>query len=401
MTCVILLVIIQEDRCDKIMDKDMVKKIMTFKSGVFAFSSKFSSEDITPVLVSAKILYSAIRDIPILPEWSSSIEEEVIRKSIFGTAAIEGNPLKETDVQRILSEEQKAEKLADVEQQIKNLKDAYDKIHQFVDNYKQQVPEMLKGEKVPITEDLIKWIHKLITNGILPSTNIPGQYRNYPVKVGDIEHGGIDTPPKIFEDINQLMKEFCVWINSEEIIGLDPTIRAALAHYHLGLIHPFGDGNGRTARLIEAMILLSSGVKYVPLMLSNFYYRNIDEYFMVFSQSRKNKEHNITPFLRFMLRGMVESLKEIKDKIIEFVRVLVLKNHYQQLKETKKINQRQWDLIHFVISKPCGIEELFDSVLYRNTSKRTTSRDLEKLIQMNILTVTEDKKYVLNFFILD
>ncbi|OIP36399.1 hypothetical protein AUJ95_09390 [Candidatus Desantisbacteria bacterium CG2_30_40_21] len=389
------------------MDKNTVKKIMTFKSGVFVFSSKFFSEDITQLLVETKILHATIKDIPILPESFASIEEDVIRKSIFGTAAIEGNPLKETDVQRVLSEKQKAEKLKDAEQQIKNLKDAYDGIHHFVDTYRQQAAEMLKRKEVSpfvITEDLIKWIHGLITNGILPSTNIPGQYRNHPVKVGDKEHGGIDTPPKIFEDINQLMKEFCLWINSEEIIGLGPEIRAALAHYHLGLIHPFGDGNGRTARLIEAIILLSSGVKYAPLMLSNFYYRNIDEYFMVFSQSRKNKEHVVTPFIRFMLRGMVESLREIKDRIIAFVRVLVLKNYYQRLKDTKKISQRQYDLINS-ISMPFVTEELFDGksplcIVYRNISKRTALRDLEKLIQMNILTVTEDKKYMLNALML-
>lgn len=388
------------------MDKDAVKKIMTFKSGVFAFSSKFSQQDITTFLVSAKILYATINDLPILPEWASSIEEEVIRKSIFGTAAIEGNPLKETDVQRVLSEEQKAEKLADAEQQIKNLKDAYDEIHRIVSSVKQRIKEKGIHQAVvpfPIDENTIKWIHKLITNGLLLIDNIPGQYRNNPVKVGDREHGGIYTPPKIIEDINQLMKEFCVWINSEEIINLEPEIRAALAHYHLGLIHPFGNGNGRTARLIEAMILLSSGVRFVPLMLSNFYYRNIDEYFMVFSQSR-NKEHDVTPFLRFMLRGLVESLREIKDRIVQIIRLLVLKDSYQQLRATKKINQRQWDLISMtspVLYKPFEIEELFDSnsplsVLYRNTSKRTALRDLQKLVQLKILNVTEDKKYTLN-----
>jgi len=120
----------------------------------------------------------------------------------------------------------------------------------------------------------------------------------------------IYTPPKCLADIENLMKEFIEWINSNEVIGLDRFIRASLAHYHLGLIHPFGNGNGRTIRIIEAVFLRTSGIKYVPTMLSNYYYKKVDDYYTAFSQARNNTNNDITVFIKFMLEGVIESLSK-------------------------------------------------------------------------------------------
>lgn len=140
---------------------------------------------------------------------------------------------------------------------------------------------------------------------------MPGQYRNHIVKVGNADHGNVYTPPKCLADIENLMREFLEWINSDSITSLNPILRAGLAHYNMGLIHPFGDGNGRTARLIEALLMKSSGIRYVPIMLSNFYYAHINEYCRAFSLTRKDKEHTVTTFLEFVLKGVIESLYAI------------------------------------------------------------------------------------------
>mgnify|MGYP002399908374 CR=1 FL=1 len=89
-------------------------------------------------------------------------------------------------------------------------------------------------------------------------------------QAGNTAHGGIYTPPKILEDVRNLMKEFIQWINSDEIVRLSLFVRASLVHYHFCLIHPFWAGNGRTARLIEALMLQSAGIDYdVPRALSS------------------------------------------------------------------------------------------------------------------------------------
>jgi len=283
------------------------------------------------------------------------------------------------------------------EKEIRNLKDAYDS---FVRGW--QIPEAVSK----LEEDLIRQIHSIITHDIEHEYNVPGQYRNHLVKVGNAEHGGVYTPPKMLADIETLMKEFARWINSEEILNLDPAIRAALAHYHFGLIHPFGDGNGRTARLIEALLMRLGGMKYVPIMLSNFYYRNMDDYFWTFSKARKSEEHDVTPFVGFVLKGVVESLNEIKGRIIFFIRKFALRDYYAFLRTGKQITQRQHDLLIIALDEltPFALGDLFTvspfNVLYRNVSERTARRDLKKLSDTRLLYVTEGK-YQLNLQVLE
>jgi len=370
----------------------MVKKILTFKSGQFVFSRNFSPERVDNLLVEAQVLYSTLIDLPILPELSTRIEEEVIIRSIFGTAAIEGNPLTEKKVAEIISKPEGAEKLKRAEKEIRNLKSAYD----FITGLK------VSEKPFKLTEDTVKNIHSIITKDVEHEYNIPGQYRNHKVKVGDEEHGGIYTPPKILEDIRTLMKEFMGWINSKELLAAPPVIRAALAHYHLGLIHPFGDGNGRTARVIEALLLRLAGIKYVPLMLSNFYYRNIDDYFWAFSNSRKNKENEVTDFLRFVLEGFIDSLKEIKGKITFYIRLFTLRDYYSCLRTKRDITQRQHDFLIMLLDflKPFTLEDLSNispfNILYRKVSERTARRDLKKLCDKGLLLV-KNGKYELHF----
>jgi len=374
------------------MDEKTVRKVMTFKSGNFVFSSKYDAQKINPLILEGRMSYEAIADLPILPAWSIYLEEELIRRSIFSTAAIEGNPLKEEEVAKIIKDTGNAEKAGQAEKEIINLKNAYSYLKKHD----------ASGDSAQITEDNIRDLHKIITDGLDYPDNLPGQFRNHVVKVGDNEHGGIYTPPKCLPDIENLMKEFIVWINSDQIMQLDTLVRAALAHYHLGLIHPFGNGNGRTIRIVEAIIIRKSGIKYVPTMLSNYYYRNIDHYYLAFSLARKNVDHDISDFLAFMMNGVIESLLEIKRNVTFMIKFLVMRDYYSSLRSSKSITQRQHDLLTIMLDtlKSVSLKDLLSvspyNTLYRNVSERTARRDLSKLVEMSVMKQEDDVSYNLN-----
>ena len=379
-------------------DRNLVKKVMTFKSGKFAFSRKcrtFGTEKLSDLQHTAYIYHEMIADFPILPNSASRMDEELIMRSIFGTAAIEGNPLREEDVANILSDPKAAASAEKAEREILNLKAAYD----------YATREITSAPDFELTEDVIKEIHAIITGGIEGSAGIPGRYRNELVKVDNAEHGGIYTPTKILDDIKNLMKEFVDWINSEEVVATGPFARAGLAHYHLALIHPFFDGNGRTARLIEGMLLGSADIKFLPLMLSSYYYRNMDDYYWAFSKSIKSKEYDVSPFLEFFYTGVVESLEEIKQKISHIIRELVLRQYYADLRKDKELSQRQHDFMISLLEYPqvVRLSLLFEktpfSLLYKSVSQRTALRDLQKLKIMGLLTA-DGKDYSLNFRVL-
>jgi hypothetical protein len=114
------------------MDNDAITKVSTFRSGNFAFSWRYNRPDIDPLIYCARLLYETVIAIPVLPEWSTRFEEEIIRRSIFGTAALEGNPMKEEEVDRIIHGELKNENADRAEQEIRNLKAVYQYIREQV-----------------------------------------------------------------------------------------------------------------------------------------------------------------------------------------------------------------------------------------------------------------------------
>lgn len=372
-----------------------MKEFLSHKSGKFYFCNEFNSSELEPLLLTAAILNQTICDLPILPELASSIEPEIMYSSISGTAAIEGNPISENDVKRIAAGEDIDDYTAKDKQEIVNLINAYNLLSD------------IRPSSTPylVTEDLICKLHELVTHDIPHEHNKPGKYRDGLVHVGDKAHGGIYTPPKIIKDIRNLMKVFIEWINSREVTKLGPFVRASLAHYYFCIIHPFWDGNGRTARLIETVILETSNVKYAPRELSNFYYRNVDEYYFAFSKSIRLRK-DPTPFLAFSLKGTVSSLTGIKNTIIKYIRVFTLKDFYSRLRSSKKITGRQYALLSILLDNPISftLKNLNEApqflALYLRVSTQTARRDLKKLSEAGYLSRNEEGHYSLNVHVL-
>jgi Fic family protein len=374
-----------------------MKEFMTFKSGKFIFCDQYDHNKIEKLLVEASVLANFIEDLPLLPGWSSQIDPELLYSSIASTAAIEGNSLSAQEVKAI-DEGKMPDKrhTAKDRLEIENLINTYRMLdrQQSINNQ----------SKFFITEEHISELHKNITFGLPYDNNIPGTYRNGIVMVGDKAHGGIYTPPKIIDDIRNLMKQFVGWINNEDMLQTHPFIRSALAHYHFALIHPFWDGNGRVARLIEALILQASGIRFIPKMLSNYYYRNIDEYYIAFSKCIKARE-DVTPFLELSLKGTIDSLTEMKKRIGFFIRELALRDYIHFLSGTKTITKRQNSLVILLLDSPATLFSLNDllekvpySLLYRRVSSQTARRDIKKLLELNLIRANEKGLYLLNIY---
>lgn len=232
-------------------------------------------------------------------------------------------------------------------------------------------------------------------------------YRNIEVKVGDKRHGGVYTPPKTLPDIKALMKLFCEWMTAPAMQEVGFILRAALAHYHLAKIHPFDGGNGRTARYLEAVILHENNVRYVPKSLSNYYHSHIDDYYIAFTETEKNKKNDVTAFLRFYLAGYLSSLEAIKDQVLFFIRVFTVKDFLKSSLKVRDISRRQHDLLAILLDtlKEFTLNDLFNDAvlrpLYRDVSEATARRDIKKLLEKGFILKTERETYAVNIHLLD
>ena len=305
----------------------------------------------------------------------------------YNTNAIEGSKLNQKEVKELLEEDKWPDKSKE------DIAEAFgvDEAIQFI-----------RGTKEHISIDLIKKIHKIVFKNSKP---FAGKLRKKGEEVvvmdtkGNVVHEGAPQTR-----INYLLKELILWYvaNKTKYPGL---VLGAVIHNQFENIHPFADGNGRTARLVEALLLRLSGIKYVPVMLSNFYYRNIDDYYWAFYNSINNKENNVTSFLEFVFKGLIESLNEIKDRITFYIRKFSLRHYYDLLRKEGDISQRQHDFLIMVLDhlKSFALKDLHIvsplRILYSKVSSRTAIRDLKKLYDKKLLTV-KDGKYELNFRIL-
>ena len=132
--------------------------------------------------------------------------------------------------------------------------------------------EALAVKVEPLTEHNVRQIHALILRSI--DDENAGAYRKGQVYIT----GSTYVPPAAIE-VSPLMQELAAWINSARAAELHPLERAALAHFRLVHIHPFVDGNGRTARLLMNLILIREG--YPPAVIRRErrpeYYDTLDQ----------------------------------------------------------------------------------------------------------------------------
>lgn len=364
------------------------KEVLTFKAGKWKFTASCNISIIEPLLVRARTMFEAVSAIPLMPQWRSKLKTELIKRSIFGTAAIEGNPLTEQDVSEELSGiASPVHDTTRAQCEIKNLSALY---------------EVLKEAKIPekpLTEEMVKSFHALICHDLAFEDNNPGHYRTSVVKVGDVQHGGVYTPPKIRADIIQLMSELFHWLHSEETQKTDPLLLAACVHYYLVRIHPFRDGNGRTARFAEAYLLASAGMGLVSPMLSNYYYRFRDDYFNVISETEKSRD--MTPFYRFFLSAFYEEMKLIQKEIIPLLKVFMLRDFVSFLGKSKMITKRQQALLEILLRNGgmVSLDELYESPEfsghYKNVTQSTARRDLKKLSESELL-IQQGKHFAIN-----
>jgi Fic family protein len=243
--------------------------------------------------------------VPLTPEAAERLHRLYLAKGILATTAIEGNTLTEDEVLQHLNGElhlpPSREYLA---QELDNIVEACNLIGNRV----------IEIGTYPLTPEIIREYNRLVLRELpLEEGIIPGAVRDYSVVVG--RYRGAPA-----EDCEYLLERFCDWLNTIEYPdGMEDVysiLVAIAAHLYFVWIHPFGDGNGRTARLIEFRYLLKAGFPTPAAhLLSNFYNLTRAEYYrQLDAASRKG---TMDDFINYAVRGLVDQLNEQMQVIRE------------------------------------------------------------------------------------
>lgn len=242
-----------------------------------------------------------IARVPLRPSTADHLYRVYLAKGVLATTAIEGNTLSEEEV------------LQHLEGKL-NLPPSREYLSQEVDNIVSACNRILKaiasGEVPPNTVDDIRDLNRTVLDRLqVEESVVPGAIRRHSVTVGRYR-----AAPA--EDCGYLLEQLCHWLNSEDftppegfVIGY-AILKSIIAHLYLAWIHPFGDGNGRTARLLEFQTLISSGVPAACAhLLSNHYNLTRTEYYRQLDSASKSGGA-IGPFLVYAVQGFLDGLQE-------------------------------------------------------------------------------------------
>ena len=348
---------------------------------------RVENPDIVRLVVSATALGSVIRGIPIPPHVQDRIDRLNIRRAVRGTTGIEGTELTEAEVEEVLQSRPAASILSGgrqrEEREVRNAANLMEQVAICLD----------ANPRAPLTEGVIRWLHRMVTEGIDYSGNVPGRYRARNVTAGEYqcpEHGRVP----------ELMADFIHWFNNGPPKDWDLVVRAIVAHFYVVSIHPFADGNGRTARAVESFLLYQSGVNARGFYsLANYYYRNRPEYVEELNWVRFRSDPDLTPFVRFALEGLVKEIELVEQEVIEEVRAIAYRDYARDKlgndnKMGKRAGTRLLELLLGLSRAPVIVKELRDgrhtlSRFYRGVTTKTLARDIHYLVEAGLVVVEE------------
>jgi len=245
---------------------------------------------------------AVILNAPLIPKWEVSLRREALLRSAHSSTAIEGNPLTLEQVSELAAGRDIMVRRKD-KKEVLNYLEALEKIPEFAERKPFKLSDLLE-------------LHKLVTRDTLENPADEGSLRNQQVAVVNRATGQIIFMPPPTDRVGALVEEFLEWFNSEEVNEIDPVLEAGLAHYELVRIHPFVDGNGRTARVMASIVLFKRAFDIKRFFALDDYYDKDRRAYYAALKTVDQDSLDLTGWLEYFTEGVAVSLKAVEDKVI-------------------------------------------------------------------------------------
>lgn len=308
-------------------------------------------------------------------DWIAKMQARALILEAHHTTHIEGTHLSLDQSERLISGENMSGVDSEDVKELLNYRKAFD----FVSDY------VFSGGA--ISEGLIREIHKRLVSGVRENSAEPGQYRTIQNYVANSKTREIIYTPPAAYDVPLLMSELVDWLQNERTIP--PVLLAGIAQFQLVHIHPFVDGNGRTARLLSTLCLYRSGYDFKKLFtISEYYDRNRQAYYDAL-QSVRNHHLDMTNWLEYFTIALQTQMHEIQSKASNAIKLDVLTLQH-------KLSARQKTALESLLMKQQTFTIQEYEALLPGVNRRSLQRDISDLIEKGILVqegITKASRY--------
>ena len=336
----------------------------------------------------AAAMIDRIAGAPLDPDIAEEVHKLYLARGALATTAIEGNTLSEEEARGVIDETAALPaSRAYLGQEILNIVEACNTLAETI----------AEQGGFALTVESIERLNSMVLQGLEVEDHIvPGKVRNVNVSVG-----GYRCPDR--RDAAFLLDRLCGVLNDFPLPDGNryafSILKAVFAHLYFVWIHPFGDGNGRTARLIELAILLEAGLPQPACHLpSNHYNLTRTEYYRQLARA-SGGENGIYGFASYAIRGFVDGLREQVEVIREHQEAVAWVNfvHEQFRESTGAGGPRQRDLLLALSRQPGPVPanrlaslDAATALAYAPLSDRTLLRDVEALARRGLLSSGPD-----------
>lgn len=313
---------------------------------------KYDRLQIIDELTKAKAAMLALIEIPYQRSWADKLQWIQLKREVAGTSKIEGAQFTEKELDAAMRETP-----GELETRSQKQAAAAVRTYRWIAD--------LPADR-PLDEALIFDVHRRLVTGCDDDHCPPGKLRDRDQNVtfGAPRHRGAEGGDECSSALKQMVKA-----SSTAFHDHDPLIQALALHYHFAAMHPFLDGNGRTARALEALMLQRVGLRdTLFIAMSNYYYEQKVGYLNALNETRA-QAHDLTPFLKFALKGIETQCRrlfsEIKLQVAKALYRNTMTDLFGRLKSPRKrvMSERHVQLLHLLLDE--------EEIVLEDLSKRT------------------------------
>lgn len=328
---------------------------------------------------------------PLIPAWEAKFRKEAMERFVHHGTHLEGNNLSFEEAQGVLDGQEIVARERDIQEVIN-----YRNVLKFIDSVAYQIGP---GKPYLLTLETLLETHHLTVDKLVP-TDYSGKFRARQVVLKNSKTGVVSFTPPPAPEVPFLVEDLLSWVNSEDSKETHPVIKAGIIHYELARIHPFVEGNGRTARAIATLVLFLEGYDIRKLFSLEEYFDSSPMDYYVTLQAVSNQlvldshERDLTPWLEYFTQGVAIELNKVKERVR---RISMDSRVKDKLGEQVELNERQMMIMEY-LHRHKEMQNKDFRKIFPDYSDDTVLRELRFLKQKGLIKKiggTKNASYVL------
>jgi len=274
------------------------------------YQPKFSiSNDILANIGLIEAAREVVKNAPLVPVYESRFVKDALARTVHHGTHLEGNDLTLAETKKIIEGENILAAKRDVQEVIN-----YRNVLKYIDSLEKEIKEGLQ-----YSQTLLKKINRIVCQRIVPGEQV-GRYRETQVVLKDEGTDEVVFRPPAAIEVPYLVEDFFDWLNSTEAKKIHPVLRAGVAHYYIVSVHPFVEGNGRTARALATLVLFAENYDIKKFFsLEEYFDKDAQRYYAALTKADKQSpaltQRDLTSWLEYFSQATAVELTRVKEQV--------------------------------------------------------------------------------------